>query len=197
VRPHGRAVSFVICGDREPEGVAVIFIDRQSQPDARARIRLWGIRIINGAIQGGRKNPAHGFGGFAPLRRGDHLDREGMAQRFDTKICVQQSQRQQPVQHRVDHIVGQRDAAQRGNDRGVRHGQEIALVGGDANQRLQPEKGPLRLRQPRELLGQIIAQRCARRRVRGWRDRDRQAQLRRPEIGFHERPRDTTDGEKS
>ena len=97
VRTIGPAVGFVIFGDREAEGVAVIFVDRQSQSDARARIRLWGIRIINGA-SGGQKNPAHGFGGFGPLRRGDHLDREGMAQQFGTgKIRVQQSQRQQPV----------------------------------------------------------------------------------------------------
>ena len=92
VRTRRWAVGFVIGGDGEAEGVAVVFVDRQSQSDARARIRLRGIRIINGA-SGGRKVPAHGLGGFAPLRRGDHLDREGMAQQFDTgKIRVQQSQ---------------------------------------------------------------------------------------------------------
>jgi hypothetical protein len=99
VRAYRPAIGVIEFLDRDAKSVAVIFLNRQPQSDARTGIGLRGIRIIVGVIRGDRKRPAQGLGGYAPARRGDRFDREIVTQRIDTgKVRLYQSKREQPVQ---------------------------------------------------------------------------------------------------
>ena len=130
VRTHGRAVGFVVFGDREAEGVAVIFVDRQSQSDARAGIRLRGIRII---IRSDSPRPEKSGARLRrlwapPARRSSRSRGDGAAirHRKNPRSAVPSDNSRFSI-GLID-IVGPRAAARRGDARCVQHGQEVAFV---------------------------------------------------------------------